>query len=207
MKLVFNVHFGESRQTITSDQLDELAVSYGLNRIAQGRYSSLFVLNLLLLERVDGIPHHFVVDEIKALEGLAPATGTKPAAEFSRAPLRGLWHKHFFVSMMSSTGHNIANHLAGDRLANLVAEVFDPHKSPVITEEMINELAHRVTVESLESRAEQGKLTGEWMVFAKEAGRNHYLCIARHDAGDENIANHIRTTCVPQFPFLQRYVR
>ena len=31
MKLSFNVHFGESAQTVTSDQLDELAVSYGLS--------------------------------------------------------------------------------------------------------------------------------------------------------------------------------
>ena len=66
------------------------------------------MLNLLLLERVDGIQHHFVIDEIKALEGLGPATGTKPAAEFSRARLRGLWHKHFFVPMVSSMGYNIA---------------------------------------------------------------------------------------------------
>ncbi len=206
MKLSFNVHFGESRQTITSDQLDELAVSYGLDRIAQGRYSSLFVLNLLVLERVDGIPHPFVVNEIKALEGLAPPAGTKAAAEFSRARLRGLWHKHFFVPMMSSMGHNIANELAGDRLAKLVAEVFDPKKNSVITEQMVNELAHGVVVDSFESRAQSAKLTGEWIVFAKEAGQNYYLCVARHDAGDENIAKHIRETCVPQFPFLQRYV-
>jgi hypothetical protein len=66
MKLSFDIHLGESRKKITSDQLDELAISYGLDRIAQGRYSSLFVLNLLVLERMDGIPHHFVVDEIKA---------------------------------------------------------------------------------------------------------------------------------------------
>src|SRR4051794_17108884 len=120
MKLSFDIHLGESRKKITSDQLDELAISYGLDRIAQGRYSSLFVLNLLVLERMDGIPHHFVVDEIKALEGLGPATGTKSASQFSGDCLHGLWHKHFFVPTLSSMGHNIANQLAGNRLANLV---------------------------------------------------------------------------------------
>jgi hypothetical protein len=49
MKLSFDIHLGESRKKITSDQLDELAISYGLDRIARGRYSSLFVLNLLVL--------------------------------------------------------------------------------------------------------------------------------------------------------------
>jgi len=31
-----------------------------------------------------------------------------------------------------------------------------------------------IVVESLEARAESGKLTGEWIVFARENGKNYW---------------------------------
>ena len=87
-----------------------------------------------------------------------------------------------------------------------MAEIFDPNKSPVVTKEMINELSHRVVVESLEDRGANNKLTGEWIVFAKHQGQNYYLCLTNHESGDENIAQSIKSACVPQFSFLNTYV-
>jgi len=81
----------------------------------------------------------------------------------------------------------------------------DPSKSEIITEEMISELAHRVTHEPVEERANANKLTGEWIVFAKEAGKNYYLCLNTHAAGDQQIADRIRDNCVRDFPFLSTY--
>ena len=48
-------------------------------------------------------------------------------------------------------------------------------KSSVITQDMIDELSHRVTHEAVESRDKDGKITGEWLIFAKHDGKNYYL--------------------------------
>ena len=98
--------------------------------------------------------------------------------------------------------HNIVNHLGGGRLERLVDEIFDPNDSPVVTEKMINELAHRASVESFEQRASDGKLTGEWIVFAKHEGKNYYLCLATHRTSDQSIHNKIKAVCWREFPFL-----
>jgi hypothetical protein len=82
----------------------------------------------------------------------------------------------------------------------------DPSKSPVITKEMITELAHRVTHEPVEDRANNKKLTGEWIVFAKEAGQNYYLCLNTHNAGDQQIVDRIKSNCLREFPFLSAIV-
>jgi len=101
---------------------------------------------------------------------------------------------------------NIQNALKGGKLEDVINDVLDPAKSPIITKEMISELAHRVAHESVEERANSNKLTGEWIVFAKEGGNNYYLCLNTHNAGDQQIADRIKEHCLREFPFLSTYV-
>lgn len=205
-KIGFNVHEGTSTYRVENEELAEYANFYGLENLIPGRYSWLFVFNLMMLERKNGIAPFEIIDEIKNLEGVGPPLQTKPASEFKGAHLKGLWHKHFFAANLSILAHNIFNQLAGGKLEKLVTGIFDPNKSPVVTKEMIGELSHRVVVESLEDRAADSKLTGEWIVFAKHQGQNYYLCLTTHESGDENIAQSIKAACLPQFPFLNTYV-
>lgn len=172
--------------------------------LANERYSAYFVFNLMALEEVDGVDPNQVIDEIKALERPGNASYTKEASEFRKPPLKGLWHKHFMPALPSVMAHNILNHLGKSGLKDLVEEVFDPSKNRR-KEEMISELSYRVVEESIEKRGDAKKLTGEWIIYAKEAGGNYYLGIWKHDAGDENIADVIKSVCVPQFPFLSKY--
>lgn len=88
----------------------------------------------------------------------------------------------------------------------MIAEVLDPNKSPVITEEMVKELAHRVTFEPIEERIREGRLTGEWIVFAKHEGLNYYLSLSTHKTDDETLIRNIREICLPQFPFLESVI-
>lgn len=67
---------------------------------------------------------------------------------------------------------------------------------------MVNELSHRVVVESYEKRAMEQKLTGEWIVFAKHEEKNYYLCLATHDLGDQQIFENVRAGRWRQFPFV-----
>lgn len=206
MKIGFNVHEGNATYRVESEELVEYANYYELERYISGRYSWLFVFNLMMLERKNGIAPFSIIDEIKNLENLGPSQQTKPASEFKGAHLKGLWHKHFFAANLSLLAHNITNQLAGGKLKKLIEEVFDPKKSPTVTKEMIGEISHRLVVESLENRAADSKLTGEWIVFAKHQGQNYYLCISTHESGDENISQSIKAACLPQFAFLSSYV-
>jgi len=204
MKVGFRVHNGNETEQLDPEKLRELASFYQLDTLIPNRHTSLLVVNLYLLDKVSGVNPAQAIEEIKILEGLAPSQQTKPATEFKGQFLKGLWHKHFLPALPSAFAHNILNHLGKNGLTHLVEEVFDPAKSSVVTQEMIDELAHRVVEQSIEERSAAGKLTGEWIIFAKENGKNYYICICPHTSGDENIANNVKV-CTHEFPFLSKY--
>jgi hypothetical protein len=190
---------------VASDDMVRYAEAIGLQEIAPGRYSKLFAFKLFLHETFDGLERHYVLDELKALEGQPNvAPNTKPPTQFSQEPLNGLWHKHFFSALF--VGHNIATHVNPKKLRDTVARIFDPTVSPVITKEMVHELAHDVTEGALRERETQNKLTGEWIVFAKHNGKNYYLTITKHPTdravGDQAIYDEINSIAYKQFPFL-----
>ncbi len=202
-KYTFNVHNGAETRAVTQEDLSRYADLIGLSRAAPCRYSWLFALDLYVYEQTSGIEPMVIVEEIKRLESGSTGFGTKRAAQFQREPLRGFWHKHFFSARF--IGQNLLNELRGGRLETIAREVFDPKRSPVVTNEMIREFSRRVVTEPIERRDAAGKLTGEWIIFAKHEGLNYYLCIATHTKdvlGDQAIHDRIKLVCLPQFPFL-----
>jgi len=51
---------------------------------------------------------------------------------------------------------------------------------------------------------DDGRITGEWIVFAKYEGQNYYLSLATHDrTTHQHIRQHIDAICVQEFPFLK----
>lgn len=199
-KVTFRVHLNDQETELTEKELAPYAERIGLNRLAPGRYSWLFVLNLYLNEHLQGVDSGLLVQEMRDLEAGTSTTGTKPATQFQRPPLQGLWHKHYFSGHF--VAHNILNQLGGNKMSQLAEEVFDPAVSPVITEQMIRQFAHEVSHGALERRAEDNRLTGEWIVFSKHEGQNYYLCVSTHTNGDQVIYDSIRSAVLPQFPFL-----
>lgn len=175
MEVSIRIHGSEGQTFLLNPQkIRRAAIDFGLDDVIPGRYSSLFVADLLLLS-AQGIDPYHIVREIKALEGGTPESGTKPATKFTRPTLKGLWHKHFFAPLPSVFAHNILNQFGENGIADLVNEIFDPSKNSVVTQQMIDELAHRATVEPYEKRYDAGKLTGEWIVFGKHDDINYYL--------------------------------
>lgn len=63
-------------------------------------------------------------------------------------------------------------------------------------------MAHAVTHGALEERENQGKLTGEWIAFAKHQGRNYYVTLAPHTTGDQQTFDEIKSMAYAEFPFL-----
>ncbi|TBN42614.1 hypothetical protein EYE42_04100 [Paracoccus subflavus] len=87
----------------------------------------------------------------------------------------------------------------------MVQEIFDPSQ-PVITKEMIEKLAYRISHEPIQKRAEEKKITGEWIIFAKHCSRNYYLCLGTHESGDQYIFDRIMQYCTRCFPDLPAWI-
>ncbi|MGY6273358.1 hypothetical protein ACXIUT_27130 [Achromobacter denitrificans] len=182
------------------EKLIEFAAFLGLDSIAPGRYSMLFMLKLAYFS-CQGVKVAFIVEELKALEGLPnEAPPTKPASQFTNEPLKGIWHKHFFDPRFMP--HNILAQMSDKGRAEVATRILDPAKSPTCTEGMIRELAEAVTLAPLQERWHQGKLTGEWIVFAKHGGQNYYLTLATHTTEDQQTFDEIKNLAHKQFPFL-----
>jgi hypothetical protein len=192
--------------SLTDDQLSAFRQAYIGDSELGKRMSELIWFDMYVLDAEFGVSPHDILSAIRELEaGETQQRGIKPATQFKNPPLKGLWHKHFF-SAHFLVG-NILRGLGKNGLEKLVTKVMDPNKSPVITQEMINELVHRVTNEPLEMREAAKKLTGEWIVFLKRGRKNYYLCVNTHNAGDQVIYNRIMTHCVRDFPDLPAWLK
>ncbi|GGA21883.1 hypothetical protein [Dyella nitratireducens] len=192
---------------IEDTELERFAKDVGLDNIAPGRYSLLFVFKFVLYTTIEGIEANFILQELKRLEGLShDAIETKAPTQFSKEPLKGLWHQHFFSARFIPK--NIASHMPPKKVEATVKRIFDAAESPVVTKEMIHELASALTHGAMEERASQKKLTGEWIVFAKHDKKNYYLTLTVHPTdrttGDQAIFDEINDMAFAQFPFLMR---
>jgi hypothetical protein len=130
---------------------------------------------------------HSILSEIRCLEGLSERrSSTKPAARFTGRLLNGLWHKHH--SQAEFLPANMQNEMHRD---STVHRVLEPHMGEILTEELWRRLTHTLVIENIERRSCEGRLTGEWIVFAKQGSVNHYLTLASHTDGDEAILERI----------------
>jgi hypothetical protein len=190
--------------TITTEQLHQFRDWYIGDAELASRMSELFLLDLMAMDKEFGISPPEVLQSVNELEHGETATGVKPATAFKRPPLKGLWHKHFFAARFLATNLGLA--LGKNGAARFVEEVLDPAKSPVITREMLDELSHRITTEPLEARDAAGKLTGEWIIFVKHAGKNYYLSINGHQTDDTIIFERIGKYGPKDFPDLLQWI-
>jgi hypothetical protein len=197
----FNVHINDEIKLFTEIELGQYAESLGLKGSILGRCSWLFIMQLYLLSTLDGVDPSMIVSEIESIECNLSTVGTKPATEFKKLPLKGLWHKHYFSAKFIP--QNLVNHHSRGRLQSLINEIMDPVEYPIVTRELINKVAYEVVTGAMESREADGKLTGEWIVFAKHSNQNYYLCLATHESGDDIIYNQIKSACFHQYPFLK----
>lgn len=197
-------------QTVTDDDLRRFAEAVGLTRAAPGRYSRIFLFELycrILVPALPGDPAK-IVAEVNALEGHGRTVGTKPAAQFERPPLQGLWKKHYLVGGLPSMAKNLLLGFGKKRreLLHVIKEHHSPATADLSPLEKSRNIADAVTNIYAE-RSRTGRLTGDWIVFAKHEGRNYYLCLARHDEPDADIFNRIKAGCVAEFPFLRAQLK
>ena len=74
-----------------------------------------------------------------------------------------------------------------------------------IEKQHIDDLVHNMVNGTIETRSDEKRITGEWLVFSKQATGNIYLCMATHTTGDQNIYDKIAYCCERQFPLLEPF--
>ena len=71
-------------------------------------------------------------------------------------------------------------------------------------QKFVSEIIHG----TVQKRSNEGRLTGEWLIFAKGTMGNIYLCMENHSDNkieDQNIFNKLAYTCELQFPTLEPF--
>lgn len=183
----------------------EICERHFLTGMPKANFSMLFLIQVDRLYFDRSVDPGDVVDEVRGIEGVGGPTGTKPPSRFRRQPLAGLWHKHWTTARF--VPKNITNHWgivpgSGKRLDAMLEEEFAAETSGVVTEDLINRIAHRLVTEAFEARAGDGALSGEWIVYAEHRSQRYYLTLASHQEDDTAIDDRISRWCKRQFPFL-----
>ncbi|HJT43493.1 MAG TPA: hypothetical protein VJ750_08330 [Rhizomicrobium sp.] len=141
-----------------------------------------------------------IFGEIAALEGAANAkpSRTKPASEFKRKLLNGLWHKHYTQACFLAT--NLKLHWTRDKLRRLIKDSYGGRE--FFDEQAAKELSYRFVQDGYLERSSNGELTGEWIVFAKQDDKAYYLTLGAHTEGDEAIWRRCKA-CASEFSDLK----
>jgi len=166
------------------------------------RISRCFWFDLLLLNARYGIWPGEVLRPVLDVENGEPSTGIKIATQFIREPLRGLWHKHWFSARFLPS-----NLLASANRRDSMDFIWDIAKEgDILTEDIIKQIAHRLTITAFQERSASKKVTGEWIIFLKRGGVNYYLCLGTHQTGDQRILDKITSICSLDFQDLQSWL-
>ena len=179
----------------------EFVQLYGLDRLIPNRYSEVLIVDLMMSLELNGINPRHIIDEIKRLEALNDDGYTKEATQFKHEPLHPLWHQHYFSAHYLVP--NIQNEI--NKTFKTIWDKSMGEEGSTIERKHIDNLVHNVVHGTIETRSNEKRITGEWLVFSKEAAGNIYLCMATHTTGDQNIYDKVAYSCECQFPSLEPF--
>lgn len=187
-------------------ELQAFTQAIGLESVASGRYSFLFLLQLFGATESGTIDPVLVIRQIRVLEGNTDNHGLKAPTKFRGKLLKGLWHQHYLETGIAGMAINLKR--AMDRygipyIDQKVAEAEMSGEERFFTPEDAMQIAHDAVIENRQRLIQDKALTGDWIVFAKQDSQNYYLCIANHTTGDDKIRSLIDKMVVPEFPFLE----
>ncbi|KGM38695.1 hypothetical protein JY96_21200 [Aquabacterium sp. NJ1] len=202
LELVFNLRCFEPPRQVGRAERQAFADEVGLGDVAPRRISALLIAQMMAYAGVHGVDPNMIAAEIKQLEGLTPGLGhgqTKPPTPFKAGGrLAGLYHKHFTASTVSIVSSNI---LAA-RPPEVMMRIAEEELSQGASAEDLQRFTDRVVLDGYERRAEGGRLTGEWIVYAPIDGLNHYLCLATHTGGDDEVLGYLNSVTRHEYPQL-----
>ena len=199
--LNIDVVVNNETKRIDGHKRTEFVNYYGLDDLIPNRYSEVFIVDLIMNLHLNGIDPSHIIDEIKRLETLGDDGYTKEATQFKHPPLHPLWHQHYF------SAHYLVPNIQNEINRNFKV-IWDKSMGPegsVIEKKHIDDLVHNVVHGTIKTRSNEKRITGEWLVFSKQATGNIYLCMAAHTTGDQNIYDKVAYCCERQFPLLEPF--
>lgn len=195
---------------LSRDILDQFFDNeFAFYRLPRERISDLLLSQIFICEKLRIHNIFYITDEIKYLEGITGVTRTTKETPFKGDFLKGLWKKHFYSDRFLP--RNLANFLSskagGKAFDSCIREVVQDNQGDFIEEKTLWKIADFASwgaykIKASHAGERKGALTGEWLIYGKHDSFNYYLCIARHNAGDENIRREIENICMDEFPFL-----
>jgi len=191
---------GETRR-IDGQERTDFVQRYGLDNLIPNRYLEVLIVDLIMNLDLNGIDPSYIIDEIKRLESLGDDGYTKEATQFKHPPLHPLWHQHYFSPHYLVT--NIQNEI--NKSFNVIWNDSMGPEVSVIKQMHIDNLVHNLVEGTIEKRSNEKRITGEWLVFSKQATGNIYLCTASHTTRDKNIYDKVAYCCERQFPLLEPF--
>jgi hypothetical protein len=140
-----------------------------------------------------------IYGEIGQMEQSDPPrrTGTKPPKRI-KGELKGLKHKHYKVSSLSSFALNQLNHWERKQNQAKLTEIIEEF----CHDDHAGKLAHELVLGAHTGRHAADEITGEWIVYAEVGGVNYYLTLATHKEPDSAVRERVRV-CFVEFPVLQ----
>ena len=150
-----------------------------------------------------------ILDELDFLEGRKQHTRTKAEEKFRKPPLDLFFHKHFFSAHHLPRNIGVRWGIDDGRSGN---RALDSMIERVASEcgddpdEWQARLAHEFVMEAFNQRAQQQRLTGDWIIFSKYNGENYYLAVVDHGVrgrdDDQDLYDWLRMSCEWEYPFL-----
>lgn len=186
--------------------LNAFAKIIGLEACAHKRYSHLLLLQLFGSAQSGFLNPAKVVSQIRVLEGLEESHGLKAATPFKHPSLKGLWHQHYLEDDLRCFSMNIQKGLGKYGIPYVdakIAEAVASGEERYFTAEDAAHIANDVVSSNWQRLKNDQAVTGEWLIFAMHKDQKYYLCIGKHDTGDENIRAQIDAICLQEFPFLR----
>lgn len=218
MDLITKVNPKDITQNIYQD-LPKL----GLGDKLISKCSELLIMQLdyIIKNKLENV--YKVIYELNNLEsGNSNLSRTKPAQQFRKLPLKGLYHKHYEGTGLESLKFNINNQLISNQKKHntMVPEfqnwLFEYVKNNKGNKEYFdeedclnisNEFAKQLINDSFNQKARNKTITGHWIIYARHNNENYYLCLSRHSNSKDDdfiIRNKIDETCTNKFPFLKK---
>jgi hypothetical protein len=203
----FTVTNNGNGQDLTAE-FEHFTNLFGLERLVPGRYSRLLLLSLYGGLKAGTVDPNQVVYEIAALEGLGPASKTKPSIQNKYPPLKGLWHKHYREPGISSLGMNVKKGLGRYGIPffeQKMREAEEAGEVRAVPLEDVEAIVSDLVIGNLQRLATDQVMTGEWLIYARHEDKNYYLCSGTHHKDTHpHLRQLIDSVCCEDFPFLAK---
>ncbi len=145
---------------------------------SSGKFSHCFLAELTINSMDRRFPLFAIYDEIGMLEGTDNRRSMTKKPRQMRAPLKGLWHKHYY-----DAGFLVRNLM--DETERMVKDgrweaMFAPHYGKYL-HEFMDQITHKMVDGAYEKRARDQRITGEFIVYERlPDGSNYYLTLGTH---------------------------